>query len=105
MGIADEEYAYGSGNGGRACTGVSCLTIILSIFLLLFIYIVPVATSAITSTELFSPYTDACGWSCCCFGSIGLLIGIALIFTDDPEKNKKKERQRALKAKKAKQGR
>jgi hypothetical protein len=104
--MADEEYAYGSGNGGRSCTGVSCLTIILSVLFLAFLYIVPLATQElITAEQLFAPWTTACGWACCCLGSIGLLVGVGLILTDDPEKAAEKEKKRKLAQSRAKQGR
>lgn len=104
--MADEEYAYGSGNGGRSCTGVSCLVMILSVLILVFVYAIPLATQdVITAEQLFAPYTTGCGWACCCLGSIGLIAGIALILTDDPEKAKEKERKRKLAASRAKQAR
>jgi hypothetical protein len=99
--MAEEEYAYGSGNGGRSCTGVSCLAIILSTVFLAFLYIVPLATEGLIGPkDLFSPWTDTCGWSCCCLGSIGLIVGVVLIFTDDPEKAKRKAHERQLAARK-----
>lgn len=101
--MADEDYAYGSGNGGRSCTGVSCLVIILAVLLLAFLYIVPLATqNVIAAEDLFAPWTTSCGWACCCLGSIGLLVGLGLIFTDDPEKAKEKERKRKLAKSRAK---
>ncbi|TVQ90435.1 MAG: hypothetical protein EA397_12675 [Deltaproteobacteria bacterium] len=103
--MADEDYAYGSGNGGRSCTGVSCLTIIIAVLLLAFLYIVPIATqNMITEEQLFYPWTVACGWACCCFGSIGLIVGIVLTFIDDPEKAAEKERKKKLAKARAKAG-
>lgn len=99
--MAEEEYAYGSGNGGRSCTGLSCLAVILSTVFLAFLYIVPFATEGlIGAEELYSPWTDTCGWTCCCLGSVGLVVGMVLIFTDDPEKAARKKQERALAARK-----
>jgi hypothetical protein len=104
--MADEEYAYGSGNGGRSCTGVSCLFMLLSVLLLSFLYIIPLATQQlITSEQLFMPWTTGCAWACCCAGSIGLLVGIGLILTDDPEKAAENARKKKLAQVRAKQGR
>lgn len=104
--MADEEYAYGSGNGGRSCTGVSCLTIILSLVVILFVVAVPLGTQGvITFEDIRGTYLASCGGTCLCLGLIGLIIGIVLIFIDDPEKAAMKERQRKLKAAKAKRGR
>lgn len=95
--MADEDYAYGSGNGGRSCTGVSCLVIILAVLMLAFLYIVPIATQEIVSAEqLYHPWTTSCGWACCCLGSVGLIVGIVLTFIDDPEKAAEKERRKKL---------
>ena len=97
--MAEEEYSYGSGNGGQSCTGLSCLAVILSTVFLAFLYIVPIATEGVvTGEQLLSPWTDTCGWSCCCLGSIGLIVGVVLIFTDDPEKAARKKQERALAA-------
>lgn len=104
--MANEEYAYGSGNGGRSCTGVSCLAILLSILMIAFLYIIPLATqNLITSEQLFMPWTTRCAWACCCIGSIGLLAGVGLILTDDPEKAAEKARKQKLAQARAKQGR
>lgn len=104
--MADEEYAYGSGNGGRSCTGVSCLTIILASVIILFAVGVPLGTQGVISFEdIFGAYLASCGGTCLCFGFIGLIVGIVLIFIDDPEKAAMRERQRKLKAAKAKRGR
>lgn len=101
----DEEYAYGSGNGGRSCTGVSCLTIILSLVIVLFTVLVPLGTQGlITFEDIYGAYLASCGGTCLCLGTIGLIIGIVLIFIDDPEKAKMKERQRKLKNRKANKG-
>jgi uncharacterized integral membrane protein len=103
--MADEGYAYGSGNGGRSCTGVSCLAILLSILLLVFLYVVPFATqNVITAEQLLHPWTTGCGWACCCLGSIGLLVGVVLVFIDDPEKAEERERRRKLAQSRARQG-
>ena len=102
MGTTEEEYAYGSGNGGRSCTGVSCLTIILATVIVLFVVIVPLATGGLISFEqIYGTWLASCGGTCLCLGFVGLIIGIVLIFIDDPEKAKMKERQRKLKAARA----
>jgi len=105
MGTTEEEYAYGSGNGGRSCTGVSCLTIILASVVVLFTVLVPLGTQGvITFEQIYGTYLASCGGTCLCLGFIGLIIGIVLIFIDDPEKAKMKERQRKLKAARNKKG-
>lgn len=104
MGVAEEEYQYGSGNGGRSCTGLSCLGIIIAVVFLVFYYLVPVFTQNLyTYADLYQPYPDICGWTCCCLGSVGLFVGIVLIFTDDPEKAKRKKLERQLARKRAQQ--
>jgi len=105
MGTNEEEYAYGSANGGRSCAGLSCLVIILSVVFIAFLYVVPLATQGVIKGEdLFSPWTDAFGFTCCCLGSVGLIIGVVLIFVDDPEAAKQREHQKKVASRKAKQG-
>ncbi|MFK7930818.1 MAG: hypothetical protein AB8H79_21725 [Myxococcota bacterium] len=102
MGMADEEYAYGSGNGGRSCMGISCLMVILSVVIVAFAFIVPIATKELVTFEQFyGTYVSSCGGLCFCLGSIGIVIAIVLIFTDDPEKNEQRKKERALKARRA----
>jgi hypothetical protein len=105
MGSTEEDYAYGSGNGGRSCTGLSCLVVILSVVFLGFLYLVPLALDGVvTRADLFSPWTDAFGFTCCCIGTIGLIIGVVLIFIDDPEAAKQREHDKKVAARKSKQG-
>lgn len=102
MGMAEEEYAYGSGNGGRSCMGISCLTTILAIVVVAFAFVVPVATQGVVAfDDFYGTYISSCGGLCFCLGSIGMIVGLVLIFTDDPEKNEQRKKERALKARRA----
>jgi hypothetical protein len=106
--MADEEYQYGSGNGGRSCFGLSCLVVIVATVFLSVLYAVPFFMGPVIDSggiSLFHPYSDVCGWSCCCLGTAGLITGIVLIFIDDPEKAKRKKMERALAKSRARQGR
>ncbi len=99
--MADEDYAYGSGNGGRSCAGVSCVSIILGVAVLLVTFGLPLLTNGQASLGAFTNYVGGCGGMCMCLGSIGVLVAVFLIFTDDPEKNAQKEKERKLKAARA----
>ena len=55
----------------------------------------PAATRRGSTRAGASAWRRSCGWSCCCLGSIGLVVGIVLIFTDDPEKAARKKQEKA----------
>lgn len=78
------DFEPGIGNGGISCTGCGCLVTLMSGLVLLFILVLPWATSyAIQPVDVGRPYLGYLSSLCCCVGSLGILGGLVLILIDE----------------------